>query len=67
MLLFSKKIADLDTSSYQIPSLFMKSFVWRGAASWNQLSLELRKSTKIGHFKKGVNEWVLRNITAFLD
>ena len=48
-------------------SLFMKSFVWRGAASWNQLSLELRKSTKIGHFKRGVKEWVLRNISAFLD
>ena len=48
-------------------TLFMKSFVWRGAASWNQLSLELRKSTKIGHFKRGVREWVLRNTDAFLD
>ena len=48
-------------------SLFMKSFVWRGAATWNQLSLELRKSNKIGHFKRGVREWVLRNINAFLD
>ena len=48
-------------------SLFMKSFVWRGAATWNQLSLQLRKSTKIGHFKRGVREWVHRNIDAFLD
>ena len=48
-------------------SLFMKSFVWRGASTWNQLSLELRKSVKIGHFKRGAREWVLRNIQAFLD
>ena len=48
-------------------TLFMKSFVWRGAATWNQLSLELRKSTKIGHFKNGAREWVLRNTAPFLD
>ena len=48
-------------------TLFMKSFVWRGASTWNQLSLELRKSTKIGHFKRGAREWVLRNVQAFLD
>ena len=48
-------------------SLFMKSFGRRGAANWNQLSLELRKSTKIGHFKRGVRKWVLDNIPALLD
>ena len=48
-------------------SLFMKSFVWRGASAWNQLTMELRKSTKIGHFKRGARQWVLQNIPALLD
>ena len=47
-------------------SLFMNSFVWRGAATWNQLSMELRKSSKIGHFKRGAREWVLGNVVPFL-
>ena len=48
-------------------SLFMKSFVWRGAATWNQLSPELRTITKIGHFKRGAKDWVLSNIAPFLN
>jgi hypothetical protein len=48
-------------------TLFMKSFVWRGVSTWNQLSLELRKATKIGQFKRGAKEWVLRNVQAFLE
>ena len=48
-------------------SLFMKSFVWRGASTWNQLSREIRNSPKIGQFKKGARAWVLENIAPFLN
>ena len=48
-------------------SLFMKSFVWRGAATWNHLPTELRNSAKIGQFKKGAKDWVLSNIVPFLN
>ena len=48
-------------------SLFMKSFVWRGAATWNQLSPELRKLPKIRHFKRAAKDWVLANIAPFLN
>ena len=48
-------------------SLFMKSLVCRGAATWNQLSPELRTITKIGHFKRGAKDWVLSNIALFLN
>ena len=48
-------------------TLAKKSFVWRGSQQWNLLSSELRNSSKIGHFKRGVREWVLQNIPKFLD
>ena len=47
-------------------TLAKSSFVWRGAQQWNLLSLEIRKSTKIGHFKRGVREWVVSNVPYFL-
>ena len=48
-------------------TLAKKSFVWRGSVHWNKLPLDLRKSMKIGHFKRGVRKWVLQNIPRFLD
>ena len=48
-------------------TLAKKSFVWRGSHDWNLLPLDLRKSSKIGHFKRGVKDWVLRNVPSFLD
>ena len=48
-------------------SLSLNSFVWRGAKQWNMLSLELRKSSKIGHFKRGVRKWVVTHVPGFLD
>ena len=48
-------------------TLAKKSFVWRGSQQWNMLSSELRNSTKIGHFKRGAKDWVVRNIPHFLD
>ena len=48
-------------------SLALNSFVWRGAKQWNMLSLELRKSSKIGHFKRGVRKWVVTHVPGFLD
>ena len=62
---------DSRTSRIIIPNtklgLAQKSFVWRGATAWNLLSLELRKSTKIGHFKRGAKEWVKQNVPRFQD
>ena len=48
-------------------SLAKNSFVWRGSLSWNLLPLHLRNSSKIGHFKRGVKDWVLSNVPGFLD
>ena len=48
-------------------TLARKSFVWRGSLNWNLLPLDLRNSTKIGHFKRGVKEWVNKNVPCFLD
>ena len=48
-------------------SLAKNSFVWRGAEHWNKLSSELRKSTKIGHFKRGAKDYVIRNVPYFSD
>ena len=48
-------------------SLAKKSFVWRGSAAFNSLSLGLRKCSKIGQFKVGAKQWVLENIPRFLD
>ena len=48
-------------------SLAQKRFVWRGSRNWNMLPLMLRKSEKIGHFKRGVRKWVESNVVKFLD
>ena len=48
-------------------SLATNSFVWRGALNWNELSSELRKSTKIGHFKRGAKDYVVRNVPYFTE
>ena len=48
-------------------SLAKKSFVWRGSLCWNLLPLHLRNSSKIGHFKRGVKDWVVNNVPSFLD
>ena len=47
--------------------LAKKSFVWRGSATWNSLSQDLRKCNKIGQFKRGAKQWVIANIPRFLD
>ena len=48
-------------------TLAKNSFVWRGSANWNMLPLEFRNSSKIGHFKRGVKDWVSKNVPYFLD
>ena len=63
--------ADNRTDRIIIPNtsltLAKKSFVWRGSLDWNLLPLGLRKSSKIGHFKRGVKDWVIRNVPSFLE
>ena len=48
-------------------TLTMKSFVWRGSRDWNLIPLNLRNSVKIGHFKRGVKDWVVNNVLRFLE
>ena len=48
-------------------SLAKKSFVFRGASSWNQLPEEMRKTVKIGVFKKSLRKWTKLNVPQFLD
>ena len=48
-------------------SVAKNSLLFRGSTLWNQLPLNMRKSTKIGCFKKGVKKWISSNINRFLD
>ena len=48
-------------------SVAKNSLLFRGSTLWNQLPLNLRKTTKIGCFKKGVKKWITSNINQFLD
>ena len=48
-------------------SLAKNSFVWRGSLNWNLLPLNLKKSSKIGHFKRGVKDWVINHVPRFLE
>ena len=48
-------------------SLAKNSFVFRGSDQWNQLPLTLRKSCKIGVFKKALRKWIVDNVSQFLD
>ena len=48
-----------------ILGLAKKSFVWRGSENWNALPLSLRKSSRIGMFKKGVKQWVSQHVPLF--
>jgi hypothetical protein len=47
--------------------LAKKSFVWRGSENWNSLLLTLRKTGKLGTFKRGVKQWVTENILRFQE
>ena len=48
-------------------TLAKKSFVWRGSLNWNLLPNNLRNSNRIGFFKRGVKDWVTKNVPGFLD
>ena len=48
-------------------SLAINSFVFLGSDQWNQLPLTLRKSMKIGFFKKALRKWIIYNVPQFLD
>ena len=48
-------------------TLAKKSFIFRGASSWNQLPEEMRKTVKIGVFKKSLRKWTKLNVPQFLD
>ena len=45
--------------------LYKKSFILRGSTLWNDLPKELRKTKKIGSFKKEVRRWIMNNISRF--
>ena len=47
--------------------LAKKSFVWRGSENWNSLPLDLRKSSKVGTFKKCAKQWIIENIPRFYE
>ena len=47
--------------------LTQNSFTMRGAENWNLLPHSLRKTTKIGCFKKFVRKWIMENVPRFLD
>ena len=47
--------------------LAKKSFVWRGSENWNSLPLTLRKTGKLGAFKRGAQQWVKENIQRFKE
>ena len=48
-------------------SLAMKSFTFRGASLWNDLPSHIRKSENFMFFKREVRNWVLENVTPFID
>ena len=48
-------------------TLAKKSFCFRGSSNWNSLPENLRKSFKIGEFKRGVKKWIVENISRFQD
>ena len=48
-------------------TLFHDSFCSRGANYWNQLPLQLRKSSKLGTFKRGLKQWIRANVKQFDD
>ena len=41
-------------------TLTQRSFTIRGAASWNLLTDKIKKSTKLGQFKRLVKGWILK-------
>ena len=45
--------------------LYKKSFILRGSTLWNDLPKELRKTKKIGSFKKELRRWIMDNISRF--
>ena len=45
--------------------LYKKSFIPRGSTLWNGLPKELRKTKKIGSFKKELRRWIMDNISRF--
>ena len=48
-------------------SLAKNSFAFLGSDQWNQLPLALRKSIKIGFFKKALRKWIVDNVPQCLD
>ena len=48
-------------------TLAKKSFTFRGAQLWNSLPVHIRKSLKIGSFKKASRKWVKDTVPRFLD
>ena len=48
-------------------TLAKKSFCYRGAADWNKLPEQLRRSENISRFKKGLKEWTKTNVQRFPD
>ena len=47
--------------------LARKSFSFRGCQQWNQLPQSLRSTVKISIFKKNLRQWVLNNISRFIE
>ena len=48
-------------------TLAEKSFTFRGARLWNSLPGSLRKTMRIGGFKKQLRKWITENIQRFLE
>ena len=48
-------------------TLLQKSFVFRGACSWNDLPQSIRNLQKIGIFKKALRLWITHNTPRFLE
>ena len=48
-------------------SLAKKSFIFRASQQWNALPKSMRKTCKIGLFKKELRKFVLSSIPDFID
>ena len=59
------------TGKINIPNpkltLVKNSFCYRGAVDWNLLPESVRRSAKIGEFKRGARKWVFETIPRFPD
>ena len=48
-------------------TLAIRSFSFRGANQWNNLTRSLRNIRKVGTFKKSLRKWIIMNVPRFQD